>query len=108
MPLMGSLYLGTSGLQTSQNALNTTAHNLSNMETVGYVRQQVQQGSRPYVTMSTNPKSIANQQYGLGVSYSRVKQIRDYFLDKTYRRESGRSMFYEVSTDVMEEVESQL
>ena len=108
MPLMGSLYIGASGLQTSQNALNTTAHNLSNMETTGYVRQQVQQGSRAYITLSTNPQSIANKQYGLGVTYSRVKQVRDYFLDKTYRRESGRSMFYEVSTDVMEEVESQL
>ncbi len=108
MPLMGSLYIGASGLQTSQNALNTTAHNLSNMETTGYVRQQVQQGSRRYVTLSTDPKSISNKQYGLGVSYSRVKQVRDYFLDKTFRRESGRSMFYEVSTEVMEEVESQL
>lgn len=108
MPLMGSLYIGASGLQTGQNALNTTAHNLSNMETVGYVRQQVQQGSRAYVKLSTDPKSIANKEYGLGVSYTRVKQVRDYFLDKTYRRESGRSMFYEVSTEVMEEVESQL
>jgi len=108
MPLMGSLYVGASGLQTSQNALNTTAHNLSNMETRGYVRQQVQQGSKAYVTLSTDPRAISNKQYGLGVSYTRVKQVRDYFLDKTYRRESGRSMFYEVSTEVMEEVESQL
>ena len=43
MPLMGSLYIGASGLQTSQNALNTTAHNLSNVDTTGYTRQQVQQ-----------------------------------------------------------------
>ena len=41
MPLMGSLYIGNSGLQTSQNALNTTAHNMTNADTVGYVRQQV-------------------------------------------------------------------
>lgn len=108
MPLMGSLYIGSSGLQTSQNALNTTAHNLSNVDTVGYTRQQVQQSDRSYVTISVNPKSIANQEYGLGVTYSRVKHIRDYFLDKTYRRESGRSMFYEVSTEVLEETESQL
>lgn len=108
MPLMGSLYVGTSGLQISQNALNTTAHNLSNMETVGYVRQQVQQGSKGYVKISVDPRSIANKQYGLGVNYSRVKQVRDYFLDKTYRRESGRSMFYEVTTEVMEEAQSQL
>ncbi len=105
---MGSLYIGSSGLQTSQNALNTTAHNLSNVDTTGYTRQQVQQSNRAYATLSTDPKSIANKQTGLGVTYSRVKQVRDYFLDKTYRKESGRSMFYEVSTEVMEEVESQL
>ena len=108
MPLMGSLYIGSSGLQTSQNALNTTAHNLSNVDTTGYTRQQVQQSNRAYITLSTDPKSISNKQTGLGVTYSRVKQVRDYFLDKTYRKESGRSMFYEVSTEVMEEVESQL
>ncbi|MCI9436818.1 MAG: flagellar hook-associated protein FlgK [Lachnospiraceae bacterium] len=108
MPLMGSLYVGSSGLQTSQNALNTTAHNLSNMETTGYVRQQVQQSSRSYLTLSVDVKSVNNKQTGLGVTYSRVKHIRDFFLDKAYRRESGRSMFYQVSSDVMEEVESQL
>ena len=108
MPLMGSLYVGTAGLQNSQNALNTTAHNLSNTDTVGYTRQQVQQSSKAYVTLSKTASSVAYQQHGLGVTYSRVKQVRDYFLDKTYRKESGRSMFYEVSTNVLEEVEDQL
>ncbi len=108
MPLMGSLYIGASGLQTSQNALNTTAHNLSNMDTVGYTRQQVQQADRRYVTLSRTATAISYQQSGLGVTYSRVKQVRDYFLDQTYRKESGRSMFYEVSSNVMEEVEAQL
>ena len=108
MPLMGSLYIGASGLQTSQNALNTTAHNLSNVDTQGYTRQQVQQSSRSYIMLARTPNAVANKQTGLGVNYSRAKQIRDYFLDKTYRRESGRSMFYQVSTETMEEVESQL
>ena len=108
MPLMGSLYVGASGLQNSQNALNTTAHNLSNVDTVGYTRQQVQLASRRYVTLSIDPKAVNNKQVGMGVEYSRVKQVRDYFLDKTYRKESGRSMFYEVSSEVIEEVEAQL
>lgn len=108
MPLMGSLYIGTSGLQTSQNALNTTGHNLSNVDTTGYTRQQVQQSAKSYVTLSTDPRSVNNKQTGLGVVYSRAKQVRDYFLDKTYRKESGRSMFYEVSTNVLEETESLL
>ncbi len=108
MPLMGSLYVGTSGLRTSQNALNTTAHNLSNVDTVGYTRQQVQQASKPYVTISINPEGVANQQTGLGVTYSNVKQVRDVFLDQTYRRESGRCAFYQITTETMEEIESLL
>ncbi len=105
MPLMGSLYVGQSGLQTSQNALNTTAHNMSNADTVGYVRQQVLQGTRIYNTIKVDFKAIANQQVGLGVNYSKTRQVRDYFLDKTYRQELGRQEFYTVSRDALEEIE---
>ena len=104
MSLFGSLYIGVSGLQTSQNALNTTAHNMSNIDTTGYTRQQVQQGTRIYKTISTNATAISWQQTGLGVNYTQVKQVRDDFLDKAYRRESGRSAFYETSTYAFEEV----
>ena len=108
MPLMGSLYIGNSGLQTSQNALNTTAHNMTNADTEGYVRQQVQLGTKVYNTIKVDFTGVSNQQVGLGVNYSKVKQIRDYFLDQTYRRESGRSAFYEVASDALEEVENLL
>ncbi len=108
MPLMGSLYIGVSGLQTSQNALNTTAHNISNTDTTGYVRQQILQGSATYDTIKTSYKSVANQQLGLGVVYSKTRQVRDVFLDATYRKESGRSAFYEVSADALGEVENLL
>ena len=105
MPLMGSLYIGQSGLQTSQNALNTTAHNMSNADTVGFVRQQVLQGTRIYNTIKVDFKAVANQQVGLGVNYSKTRQVRDYFLDKTYRQELGRQEFYTVSRDALEEIE---
>lgn len=105
MSLMGSLYIGASGLQTSQNALNTTAHNMSNVDTTGFVRQQVQQGTRIYKTLSTSGAAISYTQTGLGVNYTLVKQIRDQFLDKTYRRESGRSAFYDTWTSTVEEIE---
>lgn len=108
MPLMGSLYIGNSGLQTSQNALNTTAHNMTNADTTGYVRQQVQQGTKVYNTIKVDYTAVSNQQVGLGVAYTKVKQIRDYFLDQTYRRESGRSAFYEVSSGALEEIENLL
>ncbi|MCR4617447.1 MAG: flagellar hook-associated protein FlgK [Lachnospiraceae bacterium] len=108
MSLWSSLYVGTSGLQTSHNALNTVAHNLSNADTDGYTRQQVEQSDKIYITISKTASAVSPQQSGLGVSYSNVKQIRDYFLDKTFRKESGRSMFYEVSRDTLLEVEDQL
>lgn len=105
MGLMGSLYLGVSGLQTSQNAMNTTAHNVANIDTIGYTRQQVQQGTRFYNTISKNKTAISWQQLGLGVNYTNVKQVRDVFLDQTYRREVGRSAYYDTSLAAIEEVE---
>jgi len=108
MSLFGSLYVGASGLQTGQNALNTVAHNLSNADTVGYTRQQTLLNDRQYNTLSVNPKAVANQQIGLGVSYADVRQVRDVFLDQTYRRESGRSAFYEVSYNTLTEIETLL
>ena len=108
MPLMGSLYIGASGLQSGQNALNTTAHNLTNIDTTGFTRQQTLLSSKRYITISKNPAAVSDQQYGIGVNLSAVRQVRDYFLDQTYRKESGRSTFYEASTDVLGEVENVL
>lgn len=108
MSLWSSLYVGTSGLQTSQNALNTIAHNLTNVDTEGYTRQQVEQSDKVYITVSKTGSAISYQQTGLGVTYSNVKQIRDYFLDKTYRKENGRNNFYETSADTLVEVEDLL
>ncbi|MCR4788514.1 MAG: flagellar hook-associated protein FlgK [Lachnospiraceae bacterium] len=105
MSLFSGLYVGTSGLQTSQNALNTVAHNMVNVDTEGYTRQQISQVTRHYNTISKNGSAVSYQQIGLGVSYAEVKQVRDYFLDKSYRKESGRGGFYNVSCDAIEEIE---
>ncbi len=104
MSLMGSLYTGVSGLRASNNALNTTAHNMSNLDTQGYTRQQVAQGTRTYVTLSRSATKNW-MQTGLGVNYTRTRQERDAILDKNYRRESGRMSFYNVSAAALEEIE---
>ncbi|MBO4825579.1 MAG: flagellar hook-associated protein FlgK [Lachnospiraceae bacterium] len=108
MPLMGSVYVGTSGLQTSQNALNTTAHNLSNLDTTGFVRQQVLLGDRLYNTLQKGSVNVSAQQVGLGVTYEKVRQVRDYFLDQSYRKENGRASFYSSQYEAMNEVEDLL
>lgn len=104
MSLFGGLYVGASGLKTSQNSLNTVAHNLSNLNTVGYVRQQVAQADVRYNTISTS-QAIADTQIGDGVQYSECRHIRDYFYDMLYREEAGRYSFYETSYAAILEVE---
>ena len=108
MSLMANLYVGQSGLQTSQNALNTTAHNMANIDTDGYVRQQVSQGTRAYQTLEKNYEAVAWKQIGTGVNYNHCKQVRSEFLDISYRKESGRSAFYDVAKKSLEEIEDQL
>ncbi|WP_026527168.1 flagellar hook-associated protein FlgK [Butyrivibrio sp. VCD2006] len=106
--LMGSLYIGASGLQVSNNALNTTAHNMANIDTEGYTRQQVSQGTRPYITTEKDFRVISWKQTGLGVAYNNCKQVRSLFLDQSYRQETGREAFYDVSVTTLEEIEDQL
>lgn len=89
----GTLFIGVSGLQSSQNALNTTANNLANVDTTGYVRQQVLFTDRNYVTFNETT-AVSKQQSGLGVYIGDVIHSRDVFLDRSYRTESGRQAFY--------------
>ncbi len=108
MSLWSDLSLGVTGLQASTNALNTVAHNITNADTEGYTRQQVELDDRRYITISKTASAISYQQAGLGVYYSNAKQVRDYFLDKTYRSELGRQDFYEVSKNTLNEIEDLL
>lgn len=103
MSLFSGLYVGQSGIQTSQNALNTTAHNLSNIETAGYTRQQVLQQDRVYNPIIGNA-SISKMQSGLGVEYAKVVQVRDEFIDASYRKEVGRASFYDTYYDATNEI----
>jgi len=105
MPLMGSIYLGGSGLRTSSNALNTVAHNVTNVDTDGYTRQQISLVTSPYNTISKTQCAVSYTQLGYGVTYAETRQVRDYFLDVNYRRESGRSGFYDTSVDALNQVE---
>lgn len=110
----GSLYVGASGLQNAQNAINTTANNLANVDTKGYVRQQVRYADKNYTILKDSRANVNMQQSGLGVSIGDVVHARDIFLDKTYRQKTGRMSFYsaryETATyveDLMQELNGQ-
>lgn len=101
---MGNFYVGATGMQASQYAMNTTAHNLTNAGTVGYSRQQVLLTDRAYTNIGNTPIGI--KQEGLGTRIADVRLVRDRFVDKLYRSEYGREMFYQTKYDVVAEVQN--
>ena len=101
---LGNFYVGASGMQTHQYALNTTAHNITNAGTEGYSRQQVLLTDLSYTNIGNTP--IGKKQEGLGTRIADVRLIRDRFIDKAYRNELGREQFYQSKYDVVSEVEN--
>ena len=100
---MASLMVGASGLKTSQTALNTTAHNLSNVNTTGYTRQQITFADSTYVNVFGTGNSTGK--CGLGVDVDAISRIRNDFIDKSYRTENARLGYYESQYKAVEEVE---
>lgn len=104
MSLMSDLYVGHSGLSTSQSALNTTGNNLANIQTKGYTRQQVVQADTIYNSLGLSA-TTANQ-VGQGVSIAAIRQVRDRFMDEAFRQEVGRQSFYATSYAAISEIET--
>ena len=74
MPLMTNLYTGVSGLNSSQNAINITAHNLANVYTNGYVRQQAQFADQTYTKYGNS--SVNTMQIGSGQPSVKLQRHR--------------------------------
>lgn len=73
------LYIAGSGLRASNAALNTTANNISNSQTIGYSRQQVtQQANLALRTFTTYGCA------GAGVDTIAIERVRDTFYDMRY------------------------
>jgi flagellar hook-associated protein 1 FlgK len=73
---------GLSSLRALQRALDTTAHNIANVSTPGYSRQNVQ--------FETRKPSVAGSGWiGNGVNASQVRRIYDQFLTTQTRTSSG-------------------
>ena len=101
---MASLSRAISGLNASQMGLNVTGHNLTNVNTPGYVRQQVLQNDSFYMTIGRNGNDLLS--IGFGVDITEIRQIRDSFLDRNYRTEIGGYQFYNAKQSTILEVES--
>lgn len=104
MASISSLGRAVSALMASQTALNTTAHNLANVNTDGYTRQQVLFNESTYIHIGKNGTSTMS--VGLGTDVQSIRQVRDIFLDQSFREENGRKGFYEAQAKAVEEIET--
>lgn len=100
---MEALYVGSSGLRSAQNAINTSANNLANVNTPGYVRQQVLFADKNYNTFGY--AAVSTQKMGLGVQVADIVHARNIFLDKEYRSEAGRQAYFSAYYNAIDEVQ---
>jgi flagellar hook-associated protein 1 FlgK len=72
------------GLIAGQNSINTTGHNISNADTVGYSRQTAELATTPAFSQ------VGSGQLGTGVTVVQYQRIRDSFLDLQLRAQTMR------------------
>ncbi len=75
------LEIGKRALLAQQYSLNITGHNIANVNTPGFTRQQA-------VLNSTNPMRSALGSFGTGVEITDIRRLRSVFLDQQFREES--------------------
>lgn len=98
-----SYEIARSGLYVSERGLYVTGHNISNVNTPGYVRQQAIMKASPYHTISVKSDLM---QVGLGADIQQTRQIRHMFLDNMYRRESTTLGYWESKSKTLQDVQA--
>ncbi|MBW7996904.1 MAG: flagellar hook-associated protein FlgK [Candidatus Glassbacteria bacterium] len=96
--LSNALYIGLSGIRVNQQGLNVAGHNIANVNTEGYTRQQI--------VLEANKPILLNQfLFGTGVNLKSIARVRDAFLDRQYRDENQLLGDFEKQSESIELVE---
>lgn len=100
MALLDLFEIGRSAIMASQSAINTTSHNIANINTEGYNRQEV-------ILSIATPNQVGNNYLGRGVLVRSVRSCYDRFLEAQLLRQeqvAGRSSALEQSFGRIEQV----
>jgi flagellar hook-associated protein 1 FlgK len=107
MPVSTFLGLQTAlrGVLAQQRALDTTAHNIANANTVGYTRQEaLLEATEPYTVPGVTRPPQAGQ-LGTGVDVDRYRRIRDDFIDTQLRAQTTLRGMHDAVQDGLRQVE---
>ena len=84
-----------SALRMNQKKLDLVGHNLANMNTEGYTRQELKTSSINYENPTSFYMNSNDVNVGYGVAMDEVRQLRDQFLDGQYRTQNGKTSYNE-------------
>jgi len=98
-----SYEIARSGLFVNERGLYVTGHNISNVNTPGYVRQQAMITDGSY---QSNPNEYGMYQLGLGADIQQIRQIRHTFLDNTYRQENTTLGYWETRNKTFQDIQA--
>ena len=97
--LFGTLGTATRGMNASQNALQTSGHNIANINTDGYSRQRVQmQTEQPYLLAGVGT-------IGMGVQTAGVDRIVDNFIRTQSQDAYSKYRFFEQKANALGQLE---
>ncbi|HWR62674.1 MAG TPA: flagellar hook-associated protein FlgK [Clostridia bacterium] len=99
------LSIGVSAIFANQRALDVTGHNISNVNTPGYTRQMISNSASFYerVGQSGNGRLL---QLGYGVDVQEIRQYRDEFLDKKFKKENTELGYWASRYSSVQELET--
>ena len=97
--MSGAFDIGVSAMLASQRQLATTSHNIANVNTAGYSRQQVELNQRP-------PQFIGTGFLGKGVDVSSVTRSTSEFLSAQVRSSSASEAKAVTFSDLAKQVDA--
>lgn len=95
----GGLEVARSGMYVSERGLDVTGHNISNVNTPGYTRQQA-------ISATADYQNCVTYQLGLGADIQEVRQIRHVFIDNVYRNENKTLGYWEAKQNTYLDIQS--
>ena len=107
---MGSTFsgveIGKRGLTAHQQALHTTAHNISNADNKHYARQRVNfTAADPLYEPSLNRAEVAGQ-IGQGVQIAEIERVRDAFVDDRIIETENKKNYWSTREQYLSQIES--
>jgi flagellar hook-associated protein 1 FlgK len=87
--------IGKRGVQAHQQALNTTGHNLNNVNTEGYSRQRVEMSAFDPIYLPGLNRAETPGQIGQGVVIERIERLRDELLDRRIVMQASNKGYWE-------------